>query len=100
MTSWRLWGLIAGAIVAFCGALLLSNGGGPIILILGIVMMITAAFEPVYGRPSRRPAGSTWRPTDERFIDPETGKLVTVWFDPDSGERSYVEETDAPPSGA
>lgn len=100
MTGGRLWALLACAIVACCGALLWSNGGGPIILILGIVMLITAILEPVYGRPSGRPAGRSWRPTDERFIDPDTGKLVTVWFDPSSGERRYVEETEGTPPAA
>ena len=98
MTGWRIWGLIVGAIVALLGALLWSNGGGAIVLVLGLVILITAAFEPVYGRPSRRPIGGSWQRTDERFVDPETGKLVTVWFDPDSGERRYVEERGSPPA--
>jgi hypothetical protein len=39
----------------------------------------------------RTPAGN-WHPTDEKFVDPESGKLVTVWFDPSTGERRYVSE--------
>ena len=30
--------------------------------------------------------------TDERFIDETTGKPVTVYVDPVTGERSYVQE--------
>lgn len=30
--------------------------------------------------------------TSERFIDDSTGRPVTVYIDPASGERSYVEE--------
>ena len=39
-----------------------------------------------------KPASSGWQLTDEKFVDPETGKLVTVWFDPGTGERRYVDE--------
>jgi hypothetical protein len=38
---------------------------------------------------SSRP-GPDWQVTDERFVDPETGKLVTVYFHPATGERRYV----------
>jgi hypothetical protein len=36
-----------------------------------------------------RPGGN-WRATQERFVDPESGRLVTVFFDPATGERRYV----------
>lgn len=38
----------------------------------------------------RPPPG--WEATGERFIDPETGKQVTVYYDPKSGQRQYVKE--------
>jgi hypothetical protein len=31
-----------------------------------------------------------WQATPERFVDPETGRLVTVFFNPATGERRYV----------
>ena len=34
-----------------------------------------------------RTPGPDWQRTDERFVDPETGKLVTVYFHPRTGER-------------
>jgi hypothetical protein len=37
------------------------------------------------GRP-----GTDWVPTDERFVDPESGQLVTVFYKPSTGERRYV----------
>lgn len=98
MTGWRIWGLIIGGIVALLGALFWSNGGGSMMVIFGLVILITAALEPVYGRPGGRPIGGPWQPTDERFVDPESGKLVTVWFNPGSGERRYVEEKGTPPA--
>jgi hypothetical protein len=35
--------------------------------------------------------GRGWRATTERFVDPETGRLVTVFLNPATGERRYVE---------
>ena len=34
--------------------------------------------------------GRNWQATPERFVDPETGRLVTVFFNPATGERRYV----------
>ena len=34
--------------------------------------------------------GRNWVATPERFVDPETGRLVTVFFNPTTGERRYV----------
>jgi hypothetical protein len=31
-----------------------------------------------------------WRATPERFVDPETGRLVTVFFNATTGEGRYV----------
>jgi hypothetical protein len=36
-----------------------------------------------------RPGGD-WVPTDERFADPASGRLVTVFYNPSTGERRYV----------
>jgi len=92
--GWRIWALVAGALVAVGGLALLHVSGNPMLLVLGVLMVITAAIEPIYGRPNGVPRGSGWQPTDERFIDPESGKLVTVWSDRTSGERRYVAEGD------
>jgi hypothetical protein len=37
------------------------------------------------GRPGRG-----WQATPERFVDPETGRLVPVFLNPATGERRYV----------
>lgn len=34
--------------------------------------------------------GADWVPTNERFDDPESGRLVTVFYKPSTGERRYV----------
>jgi hypothetical protein len=33
-----------------------------------------------------------FRPTDERFVDPTTGRLMRVYLDPATGERRYHAE--------
>jgi hypothetical protein len=96
-TGWRGLAFALGAILAFCGVFLWFNGGGPVLLIVGAIAILTALLEPIYGRANGKPDGKGWRPTDEKFVDPETGKLVTVWFDSSSGERRYVEENEAVP---
>jgi hypothetical protein len=36
------------------------------------------------------PPGPGWQATEERFIDPETSRWVTVYFHSTTGERRYV----------
>jgi hypothetical protein len=53
--------------------------------------------------PERRPrwgrghgempgADPSWQPTNERFRDPRTRKVMRVWVDPATGARHYVAE--------
>jgi hypothetical protein len=57
------------------------------ILVLGIV------FERFRYKPLEVAApGAGWERTTERFIDDETGKPVTVYIQPHTGERKYVQE--------
>ncbi len=35
--------------------------------------------------------GPGWIATNEQFVDPESGKLVTVYYRASTGERRYVE---------
>jgi hypothetical protein len=46
----------------------------------------------------RRP-GRDWQATPERFVDPETGRLVTVFLNPETGERRYVTGDERRPAG-
>lgn len=57
-----------------------------------ILALLTAAvlFENRrYRHRGDRPSGLA--PTNERFVDPETGRTMRVWASAD-GERRYVEE--------
>ena len=45
------------------------------------------------GRKRRRRGGGPepgWRPTDELFRDPGSGRLTRVWVDPGTGSRHYL----------
>jgi hypothetical protein len=44
-------------------------------------------------RPLDAPPGRDWTFTGERFVDPNSGELVEVWFCARSGERAYVRAT-------
>jgi uncharacterized membrane protein len=59
--------------------------GWAVVLFVGLLIE-RWRYKPLSGvRP-----GPDWQATDERFVDPETGKLVTVYFHPATGERRYV----------
>jgi hypothetical protein len=57
--------------------------------VLGALILIGTFFEGRYR--ARRAAGSGWETTGERFVDPTSGKLVEVRYNPQTGERAYVD---------
>jgi hypothetical protein len=58
----------------------------PGVLLVGGVLIERWRYKPLgSGRP-----GPDWITTGERFLDPETGRLVTVFYKPATGERRYV----------
>jgi hypothetical protein len=91
--------VLLGAVIALAGIAGLALGPGqaagfPAVpaLLLGCLIAVTAIAEPVYGKLVSRPSRpGNWRRTGEKFIDPETGKPVEVWFEPNTGERRYVD---------
>jgi hypothetical protein len=69
----------------------LDPGTWPTLVAAG-VLAGGIAFERVrYGAVQRAPHEGGWQETSERFIDDASGKPVSVWFDPRTGERRYVE---------
>lgn len=70
---------------------------GWIIIAIVIVGIVTALFGLDRYRGSRKStsgstSGSGAQPTDEVFIDPETGRKMRVWYDQLSGKREYRPE--------
>jgi hypothetical protein len=61
------------------------------LLVVGGALTAGTVFERVIYKPllSDRP-GRGWTGTGERFVDPETGKTVDVFYNAASGERRYV----------
>ena len=77
-------------------ALIAALAGAPFPLvmwltIIGVMLVGGILFERGRYKPAApdRP-GPGWVATGERFIDPESGEEVTVYYQPTSGERRYV----------
>jgi hypothetical protein len=85
--------LIAGLLLAGGGALAML-GAVPAAVGLtawGLILIVGLVIERWRYKPlAERSPGPDWTATDERFVDPETGKLVTVYYHPATGERRYV----------
>ena len=73
--------LVGGALVVFLPQLIIGG-----LLLVGGLAIERWRYKPVRDeRPDPR-----WTDTGERFIDPETGALTAVYFDPANGERHYL----------
>lgn len=93
--------VFAGAL-ALAGAFLLGLGapGGAQALGLGALIVLGTVFERWRYRPNSARPGAGWEATGERFEDPQTGKTLQVFYDPRSGERRYVSDSERPGAGA
>jgi hypothetical protein len=76
-----LWLIVAGCPLGF--GLRLAIPG---LVLIGAVIGERWRYRRVH---AARP-GPEWVATGERFVDPESGKLVTVFYRPSTGERRYV----------
>ncbi|HEV2262860.1 MAG TPA: hypothetical protein VGR69_11290 [Candidatus Rubrimentiphilum sp.] len=86
--------IIGLAMLAFgIGFLKASSGPGLPLIIFGCLIVLGTIFDQRYRARTRSDSG--WEPTGERFVDPATGKLVDVYYDPKSGERDYRNNTSA-----
>lgn len=85
--------LLLAALALTLGGLVLRRAGDPAgtpMAIWGAVLTVAVLVERWrYRAPDSLDAGP-WQPTDERFIDPETGQLMEVWFSPRTGARRYL----------
>lgn len=80
---------VAGLLLA--GAGLFAGAGVAALQVLVVFGVFTAAilFERWrYVRHTDRAVGH-WEPTGERFVDPATGRMIDVYFNPKTGERDY-----------
>jgi hypothetical protein len=89
------------AVLLMVGGLLASASGSPAALVTsfwGFVLFAAVLFERWRYRKTPA-AGGAWQHTGERFVDPETGRLTQVLYNPKTGDRVYqpVIEDDTPP---
>ncbi|MDB5986101.1 MAG: hypothetical protein JWR16_1154, partial [Nevskia sp.] len=55
-------------------------------LINGAVLTVGIVFERwQYRRPQTQAPGAGWQATGERFVDPGSGELTELWFEPRTG---------------
>ncbi|MBV8379328.1 MAG: hypothetical protein JO369_01010 [Paucibacter sp.] len=85
------------ALLAFVvGLAMLAQGqrdGVPVAIWSGILLLAVLFERWRYGA-RQGPADAGWVRTDERFVDPESGETMQVWYDPRSGERRYEKASD------
>lgn len=63
----------------------------PHLLLFGLLLTLGIGYERWrYKAVTEKRADPRWQRTGERFVDPETGQLTEVWFDPRDGERHYL----------
>ena len=68
------------------------------IVVAGAILFERRGYHPRVDRTQGK-----WQPTGERFVDPTTGQMVEVRYNPQTGERDYVEpgsseQQETPPS--
>lgn len=78
--------LLGGVAAAWHGAI----GGGLALIGFGVVILLGALFEGRYGRAQDKPSDAGWEATGERFVDPGSGEIVTVYYQRATGKRRYV----------
>ena len=84
-----------GWLLVLAGVLMLfspDRSGLPLVIV-GVLVVLSLFFEGRYRGTKIEAPANAWEPTGEKFIDPGTGKLVQVDYDPQTGERNYRDQT-------
>ncbi|MBS0473177.1 MAG: hypothetical protein JSR60_19060 [Proteobacteria bacterium] len=85
-----------GGLALVCGLIGLASGVVSPMLMFGIwgaLLVLGILCERVIYKPIEAATpGAGWQRTSERFIDDETGRTVTVFVEPKTGERAYVQD--------
>jgi hypothetical protein len=68
----------------------LGDPGAFVMTIWGIVLLTATVFERWRYQRTAKGSKTGWQDTDERFVDPESGKLTKVIYNPRTGERLYM----------
>jgi len=87
VVAFGILSLAGGAVLALRGLFLAAGW----LLLNGLALTLGVLFERYRYKPLEVMApGPGWQATGERFVDPHSGALVEVYFDPRLGERRYV----------
>lgn len=86
-----MWILGAGLVLAGAGEHLSGDKSATGMIVPGCVILAAMALERWRYRPATQAGDAGWTSTGERFVDPETGRLVEVQFNARTGERRYAE---------
>ncbi len=95
--------LILGSVLALTitGGMIATGHAAPglgVAAFWALLLVVGILFERRhYKRVLDAPPGADWVATSERFIDPETGAELLVYFNPKTGGRAYV-RSKAPPT--
>jgi len=86
--------ILAYGVLALIGAIGLALAGivtGLVfyLFVNGAIVIAALLFERGRYRPTIAPGGK-WEETGERFVDPSTGQLMKVRYNPQTGARDYV----------
>ncbi len=73
------------------GAMLTGHPGGTPAAIWGGVLLVAIVFERWRYPRAPQAVREGWLPTEECFVDPESGKTLRVWYEPHTGARRYVD---------
>ncbi len=87
--------LTVGILMLAAGVFLLDEGLGISLwlFVVGGAITVGTLLERVVYKPLLRGSpGPGWVKTAERFVDPDTGQPVDVFYNPASGERQYVSQ--------
>ncbi|RDS80832.1 hypothetical protein DWU98_12835 [Dyella monticola] len=89
--------LLVGAVIAALTGVLVALL--PQLIFGGLLLVVGLAIERWRYKPLLRTGPDPrWKDTGERFVDPGSGELTAVYFDPAQGERHYVVIEGKPPS--
>jgi hypothetical protein len=83
--------LLFGVLLTFAGLISSISGwqGALVMTFWGLVLVAAVVFERWRYQKTSGTAQSEWQETEERFVDPETGVLTQVMYDPRTGDRRY-----------
>jgi hypothetical protein len=80
--------LVGAAVAAVTGVMIALL---PQLLFGGLLLVVGLAIERWRYKPLLQTGPDpSWKDTGERFVDPGSGQLTAVYFDPKRGERHYI----------